>query len=43
MKNKFNKNRGIAMLAVIVLILAGLAYYASISLSSTGVGEDKSI
>ncbi len=43
MKNKFNKNRGIAMLAVIVLILAGLAYYASIILSSTGVGEDKSI
>lgn len=31
------------MLAVIVLILAGLAYYASIILSSTGVGEDKSI
>ncbi len=43
MKNKFNKNRGIAMLAVIVLILAGLAYYVSIILSSTGVGEDKSI
>ena len=43
MKNKFNKGQGIAMLVVIALILGGLAYYTSIILSSTGVGEDKSI
>lgn len=43
MKNKFNKGQGIAMLVVICLILGGLAYYASIILSSTGIGEDKSI
>lgn len=43
MKNKLNKNQGIAMLTVIFLILGGLAYYASIILSSTGIGEDKSI
>ncbi len=43
MKNKFNKGQGIAMLVVIALIFGGLAYYASIILSSTGIGEDKSI
>lgn len=43
MKNKFNKGQGIAMLVVIALALGGLAYYASIILSSTGIGEDKSI
>ena len=43
MKNKFNKGQGTAMLLVIALVLGGLAYYASIILSSTGIGEDKSI
>lgn len=43
MKNKFSKNRGAAMLIVIALVLGGLAYYASIILSSTGIGEDMSI
>lgn len=43
MKNKVNKGRGAAILVVIALILAGLAYYASIILSSTGIGEDMSI
>ena len=31
------------MLMVIALILGGLAYYASIILSSTGIGKDMSI
>ncbi len=31
------------MLLVIALVLGGLAYYASIILSSTGIGEDRSI
>ena len=31
------------MLLVMALILGGLAYYASIILSSTGIGEDMSI
>ena len=43
MKNKVNNGRGAAILVVIALILAGLAYYASIILSSTGIGEDMSI
>jgi SecD/SecF fusion protein len=43
MKNKFSKGRGAAMLMVIALILGGLAYYASIILSSTGIGKDMSI
>ena len=43
MKNKFNKGRGTAMLLVIALVLGGLAYFASIILSSTGIGEDMSI
>ena len=43
MKNKFSKGRGAAMLMVIALILVGLAYYASIILSSTGIGKDMSI
>lgn len=37
------KSRGFALLAVILLALGGLAYYASIILSSTGTGEDKNI
>ncbi|MBO5303035.1 MAG: protein translocase subunit SecD [Lachnospiraceae bacterium] len=43
MKNKFNKGKGIAIFVVILAILAGLAYYASIILSSTGVGKDMSV
>ncbi|MBO5371570.1 MAG: protein translocase subunit SecD [Lachnospiraceae bacterium] len=43
MKNKFNKGKGIAIFVVIMAILAGLAYYASIILSSTGIGEDMSV
>ena len=43
MKNKFSKGQGCAMLLVIALVLGGLAYYASIILSSTGIGEDRSI
>ncbi len=43
MKNKFNKGRGAAVLVAIALILGGLAYYASIILSSTGIGEDMSV
>lgn len=43
MKNKFNKGRGTAMLIAVALVLGGLAYYASIILSSTGIGEDMSI
>lgn len=43
MKNKFSKGQGCAMLIVIALVLGGLAYYASIILSSTGIGEDRSI
>lgn len=43
MKNKFSKSQGCAMLLVIVLALGGLAYYASIILSSTGIGKDMSI
>ena len=37
------KNKGIAILAVVLLALAGLAYYASIILSSTGKGENQNI
>ncbi len=43
MKNKFNKGRGIAVFIATLLIIAGLGYYAYVILSSTGVGEDKSI
>ncbi|MCM1258248.1 MAG: protein translocase subunit SecD [Roseburia sp.] len=43
MKNKFNKNRGIAVFLITLLIIAGLGYYAFVILSSTGVGENKSI
>ena len=43
MKSRLNKNRGMALLLVIALVLGGLAYYASIILSSTGIGEDMSI
>ncbi len=37
------KSRGVAILVAIALVLAGLSYYASIILSSTGIGEDKNI
>jgi len=43
MKNKFNKGRGIAVFIATLLVIAGLGYYAYVILSSTGVGEDKSI
>ena len=43
MKNKFNKNRGIAVFLITLLIIAGLGYYSFVILSSTGVGENKSI
>lgn len=43
MKNKFNKNRGIAFFLITLLIIAGLGYYAFIILSSTGIGENRSI
>lgn len=37
------KSKGIAILIAAVAVLAGLVYYASIILSSTGAGEDKNI
>ena len=37
------KSKAAVILAVIIAAFAGLAYYASIILSSTGVGEDMSI
>ena len=37
------KSRGIAILAAVLIILAGLAYSASIILSSTGKGENHNI
>ena len=37
------KSRGIAVILVILLALAGIAYYASIIISSTGKGENKNI
>ena len=37
------KSKAAAILVVILLALAGLSYYASIILSSTGVGENMSI
>ncbi|MCR5271373.1 MAG: protein translocase subunit SecD [Lachnospiraceae bacterium] len=43
MKNKYSKSRGAVVLVVILAILVGLAYYAYTILSSTGVGEEKSI
>ena len=43
MKNKFSKNQGAAALLIMALILGGLAYYASLILSSTGIGENMSI
>ena len=35
------KSKGVAILLAVLLVLAGLSYYASIILSSTGNGEDK--
>ena len=43
MKKKFSKNQGAAALLIMALILGGLAYYASLILSSTGIGENMSI
>lgn len=37
------KSKGVAILLAVLLVLAGLSYYASIILSSTGKGEDKNI
>lgn len=37
------KSKGAAILLVVILALAGLAYYASLILSSTTAGEDKKI
>lgn len=37
------KSKGIAVLAVVLIVLAGLVYYASIILSSTGKGENQNI
>lgn len=37
------KSRGVAILVAVALVLAGLSYYASVILSSAGVGEDKNI
>lgn len=37
------KNKGIAILVAVLLALAGLSYYASIILSSTGKGENQNI
>ena len=37
------KSKAIVILIVILGALAGLAYYASIILSSTGIGEEMSI
>ena len=37
------KSKGVAVLLALLLVLAGLAYYASVILSSTGTGEDKNI
>lgn len=38
-----NKRKSIAVLALILAVLVGLGYYASVILSSTGVGENMSI
>lgn len=43
MTKKFTKGKGIGIFIVILAVLGGLAFYASIILSSTGIGEDKSI
>lgn len=37
------KSKGAAILLAVILVLAGLAYYASLILSSTTAGEDKKI
>ena len=37
------KSKAIAILAAVLVALAGLSYYASIILSSTGIGEEMSI
>lgn len=42
-KKKMKKSKAAVILVVILAALAGLAYYASIILSSTGIGEEMSI
>lgn len=42
-KKKMKKSKAAVILVVIFAALAGLAYYASIILSSTGIGEEMSI
>lgn len=42
MKN-MKKSRGIITLILVLGILAGLCYYSATIISSTGVGEDRSI
>ena len=37
------KSRGIITLILVLGILAGLCYYSATIISSTGVGEDRSI
>lgn len=37
------RSKGVAILVAVALVLAGLSYYASVILSSAGVGEDKNI
>ena len=37
------KSKGVAIILAVLIAFAGLAYYASIILSSTGTGEDKNI
>lgn len=37
------RSKGVAILVAVALVLAGLSYWASVILSSTGVGEDKNI
>ena len=37
------RSKGVAILIAVALVLAGLSYYASVILSSAGVGEDKNI
>jgi len=43
MKNKYSKSKGVVVLVIILAILAGLGYYTYTILSSTGLGEKKSV
>ena len=42
-KKKMKKSKAAVILVAILAAFAGLAYYASIILSSTGIGEEMSI